>query len=87
MFRTVRDLGKVPQRDLENTLNLGVGMVAIVGAEGVDAALARCEALGLPAWVLGTVEQHDPSTTIGEDLVTGTKGVHAGAVRMIGSYR
>ncbi|MGC5167361.1 phosphoribosylformylglycinamidine cyclo-ligase [Luteimicrobium sp. DT211] len=87
VFRTVRDLGKVPQRDLENTLNLGVGMVAIVGADGVDAALARCEALGLPAWVLGTVEQHDPTSTAGEDLVTGTKGVHAGAVRMVGSYR
>ena len=87
IFTVVRDLGNVPRRDLENTLNLGVGMVAIVGSEGADAALARCAALGLTAWVLGTVGALDPTEAAGEDLVVGTKGVHAGAVRMTGNYR
>ncbi|MFD6179161.1 MULTISPECIES: phosphoribosylformylglycinamidine cyclo-ligase [unclassified Isoptericola] len=86
VFRTVRDLGSVPRRDLENTLNLGVGMVAVVGADGVDAALATLAARGVPAWVLGSVADLDPAAPA-EDLVAGTKGVHGGAVRMTGDYR
>ncbi|WP_407319311.1 phosphoribosylformylglycinamidine cyclo-ligase [Isoptericola halotolerans] len=86
IFRTVRELGSVPRRDLENTLNLGVGMVAIVGADGADAALARLAALGVDAWTMGTVAEHDPAAPP-EDLVAGTKGVRAGAVRLVGDYR
>ncbi len=85
VFRVVRELGGVPRGDLENTLNLGVGMVAVVGAEGADAALARLESLGVPAWVLGTVDVLDDAT--GTDLVTGTKGVRGGAVRLVNDYR
>jgi len=86
VFRTVRELGSVPRRDLENTLNLGVGMVAVVGADGVDAALATLAARGVPAWVLGSVEDLDPAAAP-EDLVAGTKGVQGGAVRLTGDYR
>ncbi|PRZ09430.1 phosphoribosylformylglycinamidine cyclo-ligase [Isoptericola sp. CG 20/1183] len=86
VFRTVRELGGVPRRDLENTLNLGVGMVAVVGADGVDAALEHLRRLGVDAWTMGTVTEHDPAAPA-EDLVVGTKGVHAGAVRLVGDYR
>ncbi|AEG43148.1 phosphoribosylformylglycinamidine cyclo-ligase [Isoptericola variabilis] len=86
VFRVVRELGGVPRGDLENTLNLGVGMVAVVAADGADAALARLEALGVPAWTLGTVDVLDDAAA-GEDLVSGTKGVHGGAVRLVGDYR
>ncbi|QIK84491.1 phosphoribosylformylglycinamidine cyclo-ligase [Sanguibacter sp. HDW7] len=86
VFRTVRELGSVPRGDLENTLNLGVGMVAIVGAEGADAAIARCRALGVDAWVLGEVAELSDEHA-GLELVAGTKGVQAGAVRLVGDYR
>ncbi|MFC8600592.1 MULTISPECIES: phosphoribosylformylglycinamidine cyclo-ligase [unclassified Isoptericola] len=86
VFRTVRDLGSVPRSDLENTLNLGVGMVAVVAADGVDAALATLAARGVPAWVLGSVADLDPAAPA-EDLVAGTKGVQGGAVRLTGDYR
>ncbi|WP_402462824.1 phosphoribosylformylglycinamidine cyclo-ligase [Isoptericola aurantiacus] len=86
VFRTVRDLGGVPRGDLENTLNLGVGMVAVVGAEGADATLAALRARGVEAWTLGGVADLDPADA-GADLVVGTKGVHAGAVRLVGDYR
>jgi len=85
VFELIRGLGRVAWRDLEATLNLGVGMVAVVGAEGVDAALARLRADGVPAWVLGSVRGDDGVQ--GPDLVRGTKGVHAGAVHLHGSYR
>jgi phosphoribosylformylglycinamidine cyclo-ligase len=89
VFGLVRSLGDVPVSDCERTLNLGVGMVAIVGPSGVDAALARLAARGVPAWVLGRVSsaadaaRTDPMS----DVVTGTKGVAGGAVRMAGEYR
>lgn len=86
VFDVVRALGDVPWSDLENTLNLGVGMVAVVGADGADAALALAADCGLDPWVLGSVRASgavEPET----DLITGTKGVHAGAVRMRGTYR
>ncbi len=86
VFRTVQELGGVPWRDLENTLNLGVGMVAVVGHDGADAALATLASRGVPAWVLGTVGELDPAAA-SQDLVSGTKGVQGGAVRLTGDYR
>ena len=86
VFGLVRSLGDVPWHDLEATLNLGVGMVAVVAAEAADGVLAHAAELGLPAWTLGAVRSpgaHDAPA----DLVSGTKGVHGGAVHLTGSYR
>ncbi|NCT90291.1 phosphoribosylformylglycinamidine cyclo-ligase [Cellulomonas sp. APG4] len=85
VFELVRGLGQVPWADLEATLNLGVGMVAVVGADGADAALAQLADAGVPSWVLGEVHADDGA--VGPDVVRGTKGVHAGAVRLDGTYR
>ena len=85
VFELVRRLGGVPWQDLESTLNLGIGMVAVVGADGADEALIRLTAVGVPAWELGRVAVDDGAA--GPDVVRGTKGVHAGAVRLTGSYR
>jgi phosphoribosylformylglycinamidine cyclo-ligase len=89
VFELVRTLGSVPWSDLENTLNLGVGMVAIVAPEVVDGVLTHAAELGLPAWVVGGIRDLDPTRDLAADveLVTGTKGVHAGAVLLAGSYR
>jgi phosphoribosylformylglycinamidine cyclo-ligase len=85
VFDLVRVLGGVSWRDLESTLNVGVGMVAVVRADGVDTALAGLGAAGVPAWVLGVVRDDDGRG--GLDVVRGTKGVHGGAVHMQGAYR
>jgi phosphoribosylformylglycinamidine cyclo-ligase len=82
VFGLVRRLGQVPVDDLERTLNLGVGMVAVVAPQSVDAALARLQARGLPAWVLGTVGL--PGARADGDVTQGAKGVDGGAVRMVG---
>ena len=83
IFDLVRRLGQVAWSDLEATLNLGVGMVAVVAADGADAALARLARSGVPAWVLGEVGSDDGAG----DVVRGTKGVHGGGVRLCGTYR
>ncbi|MCC2307618.1 phosphoribosylformylglycinamidine cyclo-ligase [Cellulomonas chengniuliangii] len=87
VFDLVRTLGGVPWGDLENTLNLGVGMVAIVAPESVDGVVAHAAELGLPAWELGVVGDLSGLDAPGAELVSGTKGVQAGAVRMTGEYR
>ncbi|MFC5727373.1 MULTISPECIES: phosphoribosylformylglycinamidine cyclo-ligase [Nocardioides] len=55
VFDVVRKLGEVSQADLEATLNCGVGMVALVAPDAVDAALARLGDDGIDAWVAGEV--------------------------------
>ncbi|KQR08313.1 phosphoribosylformylglycinamidine cyclo-ligase [Cellulomonas sp. Leaf334] len=89
IFSLVQRLGQVPWTDLEGTLNLGVGMVAIVAADAVDGVLAHAGELGLPAWELGTVRHTDPGTDVvgAPGFVAGTKGVHGGAVQLSGAYR
>ena len=86
VFSTVRELGSVPWEDLEGTLNLGVGMVAVVEPGVVDAVLRVAEGSDIPAWVLGEV--HEAGTYEARDrVVSGTKGVDGGAVDIHGTYR
>jgi phosphoribosylformylglycinamidine cyclo-ligase len=86
VFGLVRRLGQVPASDLEGTLNLGVGMVAVVTPESADAAVARLQRRGLPAWILGEVRTPNANDPVG-DVTQGAKGVDGGAVRMIGHQR
>ena len=55
VFDLVRQVGAVPQPDLEATLNCGVGMVALVAPDAADAALARLADLGIDGWIAGEV--------------------------------
>ncbi|GAA1346373.1 phosphoribosylformylglycinamidine cyclo-ligase [Arthrobacter roseus] len=87
VFSLVSQLGNVPLPDLERTLNLGVGMVAIVSVEAADAAVARLSSRGVPAWVMGRVAAADSAlSTDGPDYVQGAKGVNGGSVRMVGTF-
>ncbi|MFC3300387.1 phosphoribosylformylglycinamidine cyclo-ligase [Arthrobacter agilis] len=86
IFTLVAQLGSVPLPDLERTLNLGVGMLAIVDASGADSALAQLNAAGVPSWVMGSVQAASGASTDGPDYVQGAKGVDGGSVRMLGSY-
>jgi phosphoribosylformylglycinamidine cyclo-ligase len=87
VFEMVRTLGQVPWSDLQGTLNLGVGMVAVVPADSADAALAAVRTRGIDSWVLGTVTEDDGAPGPDGVVVRGTKGVDGGAVRLLGSYR
>ena len=85
VFSTVRELGSVPWEDLEGTLNLGVGMVAVVEPGVVDAVLRVAEGSEIPAWVLGEVHDVGKYEAQGR-VVSGTKGVDGGAVDIYGTY-
>ncbi|QFU94413.1 phosphoribosylformylglycinamidine cyclo-ligase [Amycolatopsis sp. YIM 10] len=55
VFPLIAHRGRVERAEMEKTFNMGVGMVAIVGPEEVDRALAVLTARHVPAWVLGDV--------------------------------
>ncbi len=59
IFDLVAGVGAVPRPDLEATLNLGVGMVALLPPESVDSALRTLTERGLPAWVCGEATAAD----------------------------
>jgi phosphoribosylformylglycinamidine cyclo-ligase len=87
IFNLVSQLGNVPLADLERTLNLGVGMVAVVSASAADAAVKRLNDRGLPSWIMGTVSvESADSDKSGLDYVQGAKGVDGGAVRLVNAY-
>ncbi|WP_432012483.1 phosphoribosylformylglycinamidine cyclo-ligase [Streptomyces cucumeris] len=55
VFGLVGEAGAVERLELEKTLNMGVGMMAVVPAESVDVALATCADRGMDAWVSGEI--------------------------------
>jgi phosphoribosylformylglycinamidine cyclo-ligase len=69
VFGLVGSVGGVPQAELERTLNMGVGMVAVVSPQGVDATLHLLAGRGVPAWVCGTVEAGTPDAPPVAELV------------------
>ncbi|MCK7638484.1 phosphoribosylformylglycinamidine cyclo-ligase [Corynebacterium pygosceleis] len=63
IFRTIADLGKVPQEEMEKTFNMGVGMVAVVAPQDRDRALAMLTARHIDCWELGTVRSRTENDT------------------------
>ena len=55
LFRWLQAAGDVPEADLWNTFNLGVGYCLVVPPEAVDATLASCTQAGYDAWLMGAV--------------------------------
>ncbi|MFL6176011.1 MAG: AIR synthase-related protein, partial [Ornithinibacter sp.] len=87
VFEVVRDLGRVPVADLERTLNLGIGFVAVVPADQADAVVREAAARDLPAWVLGDVsERSSARVEDGVEVVQGAKGVDGGSVQVVGEH-
>ena len=100
VFDWVRRGGDVTWVGMEDSLNLGVGMVAVVSASVASEVLAAINEAGA-AWVLGSVTSAGADGTVagfgsvsdlsadssGVRLISGTKGVQAGAVLLHGEYR
>ena len=56
LFRWLQEQGEVPEADLWNTFNLGVGYCLVLPEAAVEQALAVCRQLGHHAWLLGSIE-------------------------------
>ncbi|MBE6970119.1 MAG: phosphoribosylformylglycinamidine cyclo-ligase [Ruminococcaceae bacterium] len=55
IFDLLQRTGNIPERDMYNTYNMGVGMAVIVSQETADAALRSFKESGLDAYVLGEI--------------------------------
>ena len=55
IFDLIAKTGEIPEREMFNTFNMGVGMIAVVAAEDVDKALETLKANGEDAYVLGGI--------------------------------
>ena len=60
IFNLIAKTGNIPERDMFNTYNMGVGMVAIVSKEDASLALETLKANGeLDAYVIGEIVESD----------------------------
>ena len=55
IFRVLQEAGAIPERDMFNTFNMGVGMALIVSKETADAALDALNGFDLGAYVVGEI--------------------------------
>jgi phosphoribosylformylglycinamidine cyclo-ligase len=64
VFGLVDRLGTVGQDELERTLNMGVGMLAIATAQSADRAVELLAERGVPAWIAGAVTEGNGSVEL-----------------------
>ena len=55
IFQVISETGNIPERDMYNTYNMGVGMTVVVPADQVDTALEILRGCGEDAYVLGSI--------------------------------
>ncbi|MGN0527429.1 MAG: phosphoribosylformylglycinamidine cyclo-ligase [Acutalibacteraceae bacterium] len=59
IFELIAEVGNIPERDMFNTFNMGVGMSVVVPANQVDDALQILKANGEDAYVIGEIVNAD----------------------------
>ena len=55
IFDIIQKTGSIPVRDMYNTFNMGIGMIAAVPAAEADQAIAALKAAGETAYLIGSV--------------------------------
>jgi phosphoribosylformylglycinamidine cyclo-ligase len=64
VFGLVGRVGRIEPAELERTVNMGVGMVAVVAPETADGAVDVLTGRGVPAWVVGNIVHGDGSAAL-----------------------
>ena len=59
IFDLIASWGNIPERDMYNTYNMGVGMSIVVAKEDVDTALAILRENGDDAYIIGEIIASD----------------------------
>jgi phosphoribosylformylglycinamidine cyclo-ligase len=72
IFDVVQQVGRLAQSDLEEALNIGVGMVALVPRDAADAVLAALAEHQIDAWVAGEVSAAEPDSGPGTVELVGS---------------
>ena len=64
IFDLIAKAGNIPERDMFNTYNMGVGMSIVVPAAQVETALSILRENGEDAYVIGEIVKSDEKVTI-----------------------
>lgn len=64
IFNLIAKEGNIPERDMFNTFNMGVGMTIIVSKEDADRSISILKEHGEDAYVLGTISKSDEGVKI-----------------------
>ncbi len=64
IFNLIEKTGKIDNRDMFNTFNMGVGMSVVVDKNDADTALASLKASGIDAYIIGEVVASDEGVII-----------------------
>ena len=83
IFDVLATAGEIPRGDMEQTFNMGLGMVAIVQPDSVSATVAAASAAGVDAWPVGAVRQRGESDVSDAPA----KGGSGGSVAVVGDYQ
>lgn len=67
IFRLIAETGNIPEHDMYNTFNMGVGMAVIVAPEDEQKAIAVLKACGVKASRIGEMTAGDHSVIIEEN--------------------
>ena len=64
IFQLIAKTGNIPQRDMFNTFNMGVGMSIVVAKDDVETALNILKDWGEDAYVIGEIEESQDKISI-----------------------
>ncbi|MBR2801219.1 MAG: phosphoribosylformylglycinamidine cyclo-ligase [Erysipelotrichaceae bacterium] len=64
IFSLLQKKGDIPERDMYNTFNMGVGMVLVVSASTADRALAVLQEQGVEAYRLGEIVKSEEKVVL-----------------------
>ncbi len=59
IFKLLQEVGNIPERDMFNTFNMGVGMSVVVDKENAEKAVEILKANGEDAYILGEIVESD----------------------------
>lgn len=64
IFKLIAKTGNIPEHDMFNTFNMGIGMSVVVGKEEADKALEILKGAGEDAYIIGEIIKSDEKVVI-----------------------
>ena len=84
VMQVLADAGGFSPGQVEDTWNMGIGMVAVVDATEASAVFTALQKAGHRVWQVGVVREDGGEMS--PEATTSAKGVEGGAIRLVGTY-
>ena len=64
IFDLIQKTGDIPERDMYNTYNMGIGMIVAVDPADVDKTIAAMKAAGDTPYIVGEIKDGEKGVTL-----------------------